>query len=155
VIRHSSWQSFSTSSNLFGYTFAYDSFQNYYEQEYLRGTSLTAIAWCGSTQSFLLIFPGLWAGLLLDTGHNKPMMHAGAALSTLGAFMLPFSSRYWEVLVTQGRCVGLGCGTLFVTSMALVSWTFAKNESIAVGLMTCGALVGMYRSRAISYILRS
>jgi MFS family permease len=155
VIRHSSWQSFSTSSNLFGYTFAYGSFQDYYEQEYLRWTGLTAIAWCGSIQPFLLVFSRLWAGLLLDTGHNKPMMHAGAVLSTLGAFVLSFSSRYWEDLMTQGRCVGLGCGTLFVTSMASVSWTFAKNRSIAVGLMTCGAPVGMYRSRTISYILRS
>jgi hypothetical protein len=36
--------------------------------------------------------------------------------------------------------------------MALVSWTFAKNRSIAVGPMTCGAPGGMYRSCAISYI---
>ena len=83
------------------------------------------------------------------------MMYAGAELSTLGAFMLSFRSRCWEVLMTQGLCVGLGYGTLFVPSMALVSWTFAKNRPIAVGLMTCGAPVGMYRNCAISYILRS
>lgn len=70
------------------------------------------------------------------------MIFAGAVLSTFGAFMLSICSKYWQIFLTQGLCIGLGCGLLFVPSMALVSRSFQKNRSIAVGLTTCGAPIG-------------
>lgn len=66
----------------------------------------------------------------------------GAALSTLGVFMLSFSTQYWQIFLTQGLCIGLGCGMLFVPSMALIGRSFTKNRSLAVGFTTCGAPIG-------------
>lgn len=128
--------------NLWGYTFAFGTFQNYYEREYLVGTNPSAIAWIGSIQSFLLIISGLWTGPLFDWGFYMYMIVAGACLSTLGAFMLSLSNQFWQIFLTQGVCIGLGCGALFIPSMALISRAFVKNRAIAVGLTTCGAPVG-------------
>lgn len=70
------------------------------------------------------------------------LMVFGAFLSTLGIFMLSLSTQYWQIFLTQGLCIGFGCGMLFVPSMALISRSFVKKRSIAVGLTTCGAPVG-------------
>ena len=98
--------------NLWGYTFAFGTFQNYYEQHYLPTTSSSAIAWIGSIQSFLLIISGLWTGPIFDWGYYMYLIYAGAVLSTLGAFMLSLSTMYWQIFLTQGLCIGLGCGAL-------------------------------------------
>lgn len=128
--------------NLWGYTFAFGSFQNYYESEYLLGTSASSIAWIGSIQAFLLILSGVFAGPLFDLGYFKIMINGGAFLSTLGAMMLSLSHEYWQIFITQGVLVGLGSGILFVPSMALVTRSFVKKRSLAVGIMSCGAPVG-------------
>lgn len=128
--------------NLWGYTFAFGTFQNYYEQQYLPTTSSSAIAWIGSIQSFLLIISGLWTGPIFDWGYYMYLIYFGACLSTLGAFMLSLSDQYWQIFLTQGLCIGFGCGALFIPTMALISRSFVKNRSIAVGLCTCGAPIG-------------
>jgi len=56
--------------------------------------------------------------------------------------MLSLSTQYWQIFLTQGLCIGFGCGALFIPSMALVSRSFVKKRSIAVGLTTCGAPIG-------------
>lgn len=118
--------------NLWGYTFAFGTFQNFYEQQYLTTTSSSAIAWIGSIQSFLLIISGLWTGPIFDWGYYMYLIYFGSSLSTLGAFMLSLSTKYWQIFLTQGLCIGFGCGALFVPTMALISRSFVKKRSIAV-----------------------
>ncbi|KAK5097814.1 hypothetical protein LTR70_002856 [Exophiala xenobiotica] len=128
--------------NLWGYTFAFGTFQNFYEREYLLGTPASAIAWIGSIQSFLLIISGLWTGPIFDWGYYMYLIYFGSILSTFGAFMLSISTQYWQIFLTQGLCIGFGCGALFIPSMALIGRSFVKRRAIAVGLTTCGAPIG-------------
>lgn len=128
--------------NLWGYTFAFGTFQSYYEQHYLPTTSTSSIAWIGSIQSFLLVISGLWSGPIFDWGYYMYLIAFGSILSTLGAFMLSLSTKYWQIFLTQGLCIGFGCGALFVPTMALIARSFVKNRSIAVGICTCGAPIG-------------
>lgn len=128
--------------NLWGYTFAFGTFQNFYEREYLPGTPPSAIAWIGSIQSFLLIISGLWTGPIFDWGYYMYLIYFGSTLSAFGAFMLSISTQYWQIFLTQGLCIGFGCGALFIPSMALIGRSFVKRRAIAVGLTTCGAPIG-------------
>lgn len=128
--------------NLWGYTFAFGTFQNFYEHKFLRSTPPSAIAWIGSIQSFLLIISGLWTGPIFDWGYYMYLIYFGAMLSTLGAFMLSLSTKYYQIFICQGLCIGFGCGALFIPSMALIARSFVKNRSIAVGVTTCGAPIG-------------
>lgn len=79
---------------------------------------------------------------MFDWGYYIYLIITGAILSTLGIFMLSLSTQYWQIFVTQGLCIGFGCGMLFVPTMALIARSFTKNRSIAVGVTTCGAPVG-------------
>lgn len=129
-------------NSVWGFTFSYGQYQDYYERHYLTTTSSSAISWIGSIQSFLLILSGLWCGPVFDWGYYLHLIIFGAILSTLGIFMLSLSTQYWQIFITQGLCIGFGCGMLFVPTMALIARSFTKRRSIAVGVTTCGAPVG-------------
>ncbi|OAP62109.1 hypothetical protein AYL99_04312 [Fonsecaea erecta] len=128
--------------NVWGFTFAFGLFQNYYETSFLKTSSPSEISWIGTLASYLLIVIGIISGPLFDLGHYRVMLFGGAAMSCLGIFMLSLSSQYYQIILTQGICTGLGCGVLFIPGMALVSRSFRARRAIALGLVSCGAPFG-------------
>ncbi len=127
-----------------GFTFAFGSFQSYYEVTYLPTTSPSAISWIGSLQSALLICSGVVTGQLFDRGYFKSLMFIGAFLSTFAVMMVSLSTEFYQILLSQGIAVGLGCGALFTPTMALIARTFRKKRAIAMGVVVCGAPTGMW-----------
>ncbi|KIW80440.1 hypothetical protein Z517_07056 [Fonsecaea pedrosoi CBS 271.37] len=128
--------------NVWGFTFAFGLFQNYYETSFLKTSSASDISWIGTVASYLLIVIGIISGPLFDLGHYRSMLFGGAAMSCLGIFMLSLSSQYYQIILTQGICTGLGCGVLFIPGMALVSRSFKTRRAIALGVVSCGAPFG-------------
>lgn len=134
--------SFLVFGNLWGFTFAFGSFQSFYELDYLQGQSASSISWIGTVSVFLLICIGIISGPLFDLGGYKIMLLAGAAIETLGVFLTSICSSYWQLMLTQGILMGLGNGLLYLPGLALVGRSFKKHRSIAMGITTCGAPVG-------------
>ena len=85
---------------------------------------------------------GVISGPLFDLGYYKAMVLSGSFLTVFGIMMLSFSTEYYQIFLSQGVCVGLGCGLLYVPSLALVSGSFTTKRAIAVGVVTCGIAVG-------------
>lgn len=71
------------------------------------------------------------------------MLVIGSFLVVLGLFMLSLSTAYYQIFLSQGVCVGIGGGLLYVPSLALVSKSFHKKRAIAMGIVTCGVGLGM------------
>jgi len=134
--------SFLVFCNLWGFTFAFGSFQSYYELTYLRDESPSDISWIGTLSAFLLICVGIISGPLFDLGYFQVMLLTGACVETLGVFLLSLSSSYYQILLTQGVMIGLGNGLLYLPGLALVGRSFKKHRSIAMSFVTCGAPVG-------------
>ena len=134
--------SFLTFANLWGFTFAFGSFQSYYELEYLTSASPSDISWIGTMGTFLLIVVGVISGPLFDLGYFKTMLFLGAAIETLGVFLMSLSHKYWSIFLTQGVMLGLGNGLLYLPGLALVGRSFKKHRAIAMGITTCGAPTG-------------
>ncbi|KIX03798.1 uncharacterized protein Z518_07351 [Rhinocladiella mackenziei CBS 650.93] len=128
--------------NIWGFTFAFGAFQSYYALHLHPSHSASSISWIGTIQSFLLIIVGVISGPLFDLGYYKTMILAGSFLTIFGIMMLSLSIEYYQILLSQGICVGLGCGLLYVPSLALVSGSFTTKRAIAVGVATCGIAVG-------------
>ncbi|KAJ9605166.1 hypothetical protein H2200_010556 [Cladophialophora chaetospira] len=108
--------------------------------------SPSEISWIGTLASYLLIVIGIISGPLFDLGYYRVMLFGGAAMACLGIFMLSLSTAYYQILLTQGICTGLGCGVLFIPGMALVSRSFKARRAVALGLISCGAPFGGYPS---------
>ncbi|KIX00462.1 uncharacterized protein Z518_10602 [Rhinocladiella mackenziei CBS 650.93] len=128
--------------NVWGFTFSFGLFQNYYELVLLSSQSPSDISWIGTCASYLLIVIGVISGPLFDLGHYRTMLFGGAFMSCFGIMMLSLSSEYYQIILTQGICMGLGCGVLYVPGLALVSRSFTTHRAMALGIVTCGAPVG-------------
>jgi MFS family permease len=134
--------SFVVFSNLWGFTFAFGSFQTYYEITYLPEQTASVISWIGTVSTFLLIVGGVLSGPLFDLGYFRAMLFTGAAIEIVSVFLMSLCDEYYQLLLTQGILMGLGNGLLYVPGIALVGRSFKKHRSIAMAITTCGAPTG-------------
>ncbi len=56
--------------------------------------------------------------------------------------MLSLASEYYQVLLAQGVCVGIGSAMLYVPSISLVASRFERRRALAVFVATSGTAVG-------------
>ncbi|KAJ4409605.1 hypothetical protein N0V91_002526 [Didymella pomorum] len=128
--------------NIWGFTLSYGAFQAYYKSDLLASASPSAISWIGTVQAWLLIFFGVLSGPLFDLGYFRVMLIVGNFLVVFGIMMLSLSTQYWQVFLSQGICMGLGAGLLYIPSLALVGIWFDKKRAIALGIVMSGIAVG-------------
>ena len=56
--------------------------------------------------------------------------------------MLSLCETYWEVVLAQALCVGLGSGCLYIPSVAIVSTYFTTKKAFATGIAFGGSSLG-------------
>ncbi|KAJ4252908.1 hypothetical protein NW762_010814 [Fusarium torreyae] len=119
---------------------SFGAFQSHYVQALNRSPS--DIAWIGSLEIFFLFFIGAFTGRLTDAGYFRPVAIVGSVLLVLGTMLASICTQYWQFLLAQGVCVGLGNGCLFCPTIALVSTYFQKRRSLAIGITAAGSCTG-------------
>lgn len=120
----------------------FGAYQTYYQTVMLTSESASTISWIGSLQACLLFLGGLVSGPLFDAGYFTPTMIGGLLLICFGMFMTSLCSTYWQVLLAQGVCVGIGMGLTFLPATAIQSQYFAKRRAFAMGVAGTGSPVG-------------
>lgn len=70
-------------------------------------------------------------------------MVSGMVLVLVGLFALSWAREYYQIFLSQGVCCGLGGALLYVPTMALVSTSFRRRRTLAMGVVTCGVGLGM------------
>ncbi|KAL7941133.1 major facilitator superfamily domain-containing protein [Trichoderma barbatum] len=125
----------------FGYIGSWGLFQSYYIST--LGRSQSDISWIGSIQLFLIFFVGTFSGRSLDAGYLRITLAIGCALQILGIFSAASAITYWQLLLAQGICVGLGDGLIFCPIISLISTYYDnKNRALAVSFAAAGAATG-------------
>lgn len=123
-----------------GYVNAFGVFQSYYTG--LLPVSASTISWIGSVQTFLSLMLGIFTGRLLDAGFFFPTYIVGAIIQLIGIFTMSLSTKYWQLMLTQGILTGLGNGIFFTPTLAMIATYFEKRRGLAVGLVTLGNSTG-------------
>ncbi|KAK1833855.1 major facilitator superfamily domain-containing protein [Podospora conica] len=59
----------------------------------------------------------------------------------LGMFMTSLCTEYYQFLLAQGFCVGLGMGLVFLPSAAILSQYFLRHRALVLGLASAGSPV--------------
>ncbi|KAK3945474.1 putative major facilitator superfamily transporter protein [Diplogelasinospora grovesii] len=117
-------------------------FQAYYQTDLLAATSSSSdISWIGSLQGSLLMLVGVISGPLFDAGYFRHLLWAGMFLIVFGQFMTSLCSSYWQVVLAQGVCIGIGMGFTFLPSAAIMSQYFSKRRALALGIASAGSPV--------------
>ncbi|CDR88150.1 related to MCH4-monocarboxylate transporter [Sporisorium scitamineum] len=128
--------------NSWGLVNTYGSFQTFYQSHHLRNHSSSSISWIGSLQAFLLLLVGPLSGPLFDRGYLRTLNIVGSILIVFGMMMTSISSQYYQIFLAQGICTGLGMGTIFIQSVAILSAYFVKRRALATGISVCGSSLG-------------
>ncbi|KAH6893529.1 putative monocarboxylate permease [Thelonectria olida] len=121
---------------------AYGTYEKYYETALLASTPSTTIAWVGTLQGVVLILGGVVTGPIFDRGYIRELLVTGTVMTVLGVMMLSLAREYYQILLAQGLCVGVGSAILYVPSISLVASRFQHNRALAVFVATSGTAVG-------------
>ncbi|KAH7072702.1 major facilitator superfamily domain-containing protein [Paraphoma chrysanthemicola] len=126
--------------NTWGFVNSFGAFQPYYET--ILPEPASTISWIGSVQACLLFSLGTLSGRALDRGWFRPTVAIGIVIQILGMFALSAAKTYWQFLLTQGFCTGIGGGIFFVPIMGLCSTYFSTHRGMALGIVTSGNSFG-------------
>ncbi|KAI3060563.1 hypothetical protein CBS147352_28 [Aspergillus niger] len=128
--------------NSWGVINTWGAFQTYYEQNLLSNMSSSNIAWIGSLQAFLLMLFGVVTGPLFDAGYFRALLTFGSIMLPFGLMMTSLATKFWQLILAQGICIGLAAGCLFVPSVAILPQYFKKRRGLANGLAASGSSIG-------------
>ncbi|KAJ5634391.1 hypothetical protein N7528_002233 [Penicillium herquei] len=128
--------------NTWGMINTFGVFQTYYESGELFTASSSDISWIGSIQCFLLQLTGLVAGPLYDRGHLRLLLVTGSFMVVFGLMMLSLCKEFWQALLAQAFCVGIGGGLLFTPTVSLLPTFFSSRMGLAVGIASSGSSLG-------------
>ncbi|KAK1621799.1 major facilitator superfamily domain-containing protein [Colletotrichum phormii] len=128
--------------NSLGLLNSFGAFQTYYETTLLKNDSSSAIAWIGSVQVFFLMAGGVIFGPLYDLGYARSMLITGTFLVVFGFMMTSISTQYYQFLLAQGFCVGIGSSCLYIVAITLVPAYFTARRALAMGVATVGSSLG-------------
>ncbi|KAI0383112.1 MFS general substrate transporter [Hypomontagnella monticulosa] len=123
-----------------GYATGFAVFQLYYKQTLHLPAS--QVSWVGSIQIFLCFVIGMISGRVSDAGFPRHMYGAGAIISIFAIFMTSLAKTYWQILLAQAFCSGIGGGLMFMPATANIAVYFKKKRSLAVALNGCGSSTG-------------
>ncbi|EKM56382.1 uncharacterized protein PHACADRAFT_118039 [Phanerochaete carnosa HHB-10118-sp] len=132
----------------FGYTTSFGVYQDYYVQVYMTKETASTISslcrWIGSVNAFIVVGFGIFAGQLYDRGHFKLAIYLGSFLLVLGLFMLSLAkpNQFYQVFLSQGVCVGIGAGLLYIPSIAVISHYFNRRRVLAMSIVAAGSSLG-------------
>jgi MFS family permease len=79
---------------------------------------------------FFLFSIGIVTGRLTDLGHFRPTLVLGSVLIVGGHLAISWASKYWQFLLAQGVCVGIGNGCLFNSGFLVVTSYFSKKLAL-------------------------
>ena len=123
-----------------GYLNSFGVFQTYYTSALEEQQS--TISWIGSVQVWVIFVLSAFSGRALDAGLFIPTFILGSVIQLIGIFMTSLCKNFWQLLLAQGLCTGLGSGTIFCPCLGLVTTYFTKRRGIAVAVVTTGNSFG-------------
>lgn len=87
---------------------------------------------------------GVVTGPIFDRGYIRELLIVGTVITVLGVMMLSLAHEYYQILLAQGICVGIGSAIIYVPSISLVASRFQRRRALAVCVATSGTAVGMF-----------
>ena len=117
-------------------------YQTYYGISLASEATASDISWIGSLQGALLFSVGIITGPLFDQGYLRSLLLVGSFFVVFGMMMTSKCEHFWQTMLAQGLTVGVGCGCLFVISVAIIPTYFAKRKAFAMGIAATGSALG-------------
>ena len=93
-------------------------------------------------RSVCVLLVGACTGPIFDRGYLRLLLLVGSFGVVFGFMMLSLCKEFWQAMLAQGFCIGLGGGMLFVPSVAILPTYFSTKIGLAIGLAAAGSSMG-------------
>jgi MFS family permease len=95
-----------------------------------------------TVESVCVLLVGACTGPVFDRGYLRLLLLIGSFGVVFGFMMLSLCTEFWQAMLAQGFCIGLGGGMLFVPSVAILPTYFSTKIGLAIGLAAAGSSMG-------------
>ncbi|KFY35194.1 hypothetical protein V494_06124 [Pseudogymnoascus sp. VKM F-4513 (FW-928)] len=117
-------------------------FQEYYERNILNEYSPGTISWILCLEAFFLLALMPLIGKLFDRYGPRWLLLVGTFLHVFGLLMASISTKYYQLLLSQGVCSAIGASLVFLPSLTCIVGYFDKRRSTAFGIVASGSSAG-------------
>lgn len=93
-------------------------------------------------QVFILLFISTLSGRATDAGFARHVVLAGSLLLLVGTFATSWATEYWQIFLSQGVCVGISLGLIWLPSTTMISHYFVKKRALALTIASTGTSTG-------------
>ncbi|MCJ1422336.1 hypothetical protein MMC29_000216 [Sticta canariensis] len=123
-----------------GLALSFGVFQPYYEET--LGMVPSAVSWIGTMQIFLLLGVGILSGRATDAGLVHETVFVGTFLAVIGLFTASLSTQFYQLFLSQGICIGLGMGMLYIPGVSVPASYFESKKAIVLAIANSGTGTG-------------
>ncbi|KAL9596982.1 MAG: hypothetical protein Q9219_005451 [cf. Caloplaca sp. 3 TL-2023] len=123
-----------------GFANSFGVFQTYYTDTLPESQS--TISWIGSVQTWTIFAVSVFAGRALDAGFFFPTFLIGSVVQVIGIFTTSLCKTFWQLVLAQGLCTGIGCGLVYCLAVGIVTTYFEKNRGLAIAVVSTGNSIG-------------
>ncbi|PPJ59429.1 hypothetical protein CBER1_02411 [Cercospora berteroae] len=128
--------------NTWGLINAFGVFQTYYKGTLLTSNSNSSISWIGTLTSFFLCASPISWGPVFDVGNPRILVLFGSCSVVFGIMMTSLCTEYWQLILAQGICCGIGGGCLFITATSILPSYFSSKRALVMGISASGSSLG-------------
>ncbi|WWD22773.1 hypothetical protein CI109_107266 [Kwoniella shandongensis] len=125
-----------------GWGMNYGVFQQYYAENVFRGANTSVLSLGGTLCAFAMNSTAFLSGRYGDRYGFKRALYLGVSIAWLGLFLASWSTKLWQIILTQGLITGIGQGITMPLFMSLPSQWFYKRRGLASGIAIGGAGIG-------------
>ncbi|KPI42669.1 putative transporter MCH4 [Cyphellophora attinorum] len=98
--------------------------------------------WIPALESSCMFAGGLWVGHVYDSYGPRYLLIGGTFLHVFGLMMASISTKYYQLLLSQGLCSAIGASMLFYPALTCTITWFFKKRALAVGIVAAGSGLG-------------
>lgn len=85
---------------------------------------------------------------------THPVMVGGCVIWCLGWVTASFAKTLWQLILSQGICIGIGLGAIWQPSTGIVSQWFQRKRSMAQGITSAGSgFIGVIYSVSTTHMI--
>ncbi|KAJ1731850.1 hypothetical protein LPJ61_002331 [Coemansia biformis] len=127
---------------IFGASNSYGVFSTYYLNDRFAGTSAATLSWIGSLITISMFSLNVVTGALADSQGYRATAYIGTVLCTAAYILASFSSKVWQLMLTQGILFGIGASFLLAPSNSIAPQWFGRHRGLASGVAMAGSSLG-------------
>ncbi|PIA18371.1 MFS general substrate transporter [Coemansia reversa NRRL 1564] len=127
---------------IFGAPNSYGVFSTYYLNTKFRDTPAATLSWIGTASTAFMLGLNIFSGPLADRIGYRQTAYIGTVICTSAYILASFSSKVWQLMLTQGILFGIGASFLLAPSNSIAPQWFDRHRGLASGVAIAGSSIG-------------